>query len=602
MALPTNGKLLQFKQGTLSEYNGAVKDDATFYLVQDTSNNNYYIYIGDNPISANIAADNEVNETSANAVSGQAVSNYVKGQIGAAIEVDYAEDGTSSSNNTSDDSVAIIGHFRYYDDNTLKFKYKDGSIVKLQHAFEVGDGLSFTDADGDGVYTLNLQGTDGFISTDSDIAQAINSALQVNGNLSVGTGNTLLVDTIDVLNAEKDTNAVLVLNHNTKVAGALEIQGNTTVSNNGSLTVEGNTELAKLTATESTFANTTINGTLTNTGIFKTIQATAENYNKAQIVLEGETQLKFGSSGAYYLTSNEVKLPEIISGSISATGTISATEKISTDKDISAGSTITAGSNLLVGSSSGGHLTITTNEITVYGDANTYSELKLNSAGGKVSIGNGGLTVGGALIANDSLTVTSTLTAESGVIMNSTLSVASVLTLNNVSLSTVAEGTEDGKSGVKVTNVDNRLKIADDIVLTKKDIDESNGLIKTQLTSLQGNIETLQQTLEQADTNLGAAISGEVSRAQAAEGTNKAAIEAEVARAQAAEEAETKRAKAAEEANTALINGFLFIGTDLPADASAIKLWIDTKETANGVIKYYNATTEKWIAVNAVWG
>lgn len=600
MALPMNGKLLQFKQGTLSEYNGAIKDDATFYLVQDTSNNNYYIYIGDNPISANVVADNEVNETSANAVSGQAVSNYVKGQVGAAIEVDYAEDGISSSNNTSDDSVAIIGHFRYYDDNTLKFKYKDGSIVKLQHAFEVGDGLSFTDADGDGVYTLNLQGTDGFISVNSDVAQAINSALQVNGNLSIGTGNTLLVDTIDVLNAEENTNATLVLNHNTKVAGTLEIQGNTTISNNGSLKVEGDTELAKLTATESTFANVTISGPLINTGVFTTNQAT-EN-NKAQIVLEGETQLKFGLSGAYYLTSNGVNLPEITSESISATGTIHATEKISTDKDISAGTTIAAGSNLLVGSSSGGHLTITTNEIIAYGDADTYGELKLNSAGGAVSIGNGGLAVGGALRANDTFTVASTLTAESGVIMNSTLSVASTLTLNNVGLSTVVEGEGAEESGVKVNNVANRLKIADDIVLTNKDINESNGLIKTQLTSLQGNIDTLQQTLEQADTNLGSAISNEVTRASTAENENKAAIEAEVARAQAAEEAETNRAKAAEEANTALINGFLFIGPSLPEDISAIKLWIDTSITENGVIKYYNEASQAWIAVNAVWG
>ena len=599
MALPTNGKLLQFKQGTLSEYNGAVKDDATFYLVQDTSNNNYYIYIGDNPISANIAADNEVNETSANAVSGQAVSNYVKGQIGAAIEVDYAEDGISSSNNPSDDSAAIIGHFRYYDDNTLKFKYKDGSIVKLQHAFEVGDKLSFI-ADRDGVYTLNL--ADEFISTDSDIAQAINSALQINGNLSVGTGNALLVDTIDVLNADKDTNAVLVLNHNTQVAGALEIQGNTTISNNGSLKVEGNTELAKLTATESTFTNATINGPLINTGVFTTNQATENNANKAQIVLDGEAQLKFGLSGAYYLTSNEVKLPEITSESINATGAIHATGTISTDKDISADTTITAGNNLLVGSSSGGHLTIAANEIIAYGDVKTYGELKLNSAGGAVSIGNGGLTVGGALRANDSFTVASTLTAESGVIMNSTLSVASTLTLNNVGLSTVAEGTEDGKSGVEVTNVNNRLKIADDIVLTKKDIDESNGLIKTQLTSLQGNIDTLQQNLEQADVNLGSAISGEAARASAAEQANTAAIEAEVTRAQAAEEAEAKRAKAAEEANTALINGFLFIGPSLPNDISAIKLWIDTSVATNGVIKYYNEASENWIAVNAVWG
>ena len=597
MALPTNGKLLQFKQGTLSDYNSAVKDDATFYLVQDTSNNTYYIYVGDNPINANITADNEVNETSANAVSGQAVSSYVKGQIGAAIEVDYAEDGISSSNNPSDDNAAIIGHFRYYDDNTLKFKYKDGSIVKLQHAFEVGDKLSFI-ADRDGVYTLNL--ADEFISTDSDIAQAINSALQINGNLSVGTGNALLVDTIDVLNADKDTNAVLVLNHNTKVAGALEIQGNTTVSNNGFLKVEGDTELAKLIATESTFANVTVNGALINTGVFTINQAT-EN-DKAQIVLEGETQLKFGLSGAYYLTSNGANLPEITSKSISATGIIHATEKISTDKDISAGTTVAAGSNLLVGSSSGGHLTITTNEITAYRDVKTYGELKLNSAGGAVSIGNGGLTVGGALRANDSFTVASTLTAESGVIMNSTLSVASTLTLNNVGLSTVVEGTEDGKSGVEVTNVNNRLKIADDIVLTKKDIDESNGLIKTQLTSLQGNIDTLQQNLEQADVNLGSAISGEAARASAAEQANTAAIEAEVTRAQAAEEAEAKRAKAAEEANTALINGFLFVGPALPGDISAIKLWIDTSVTTNGVIKYYDATSGNWIAVNAVWG
>ena len=157
--------------------------------------------------------------------------------------------------------------------------------------------------------------------------------------------------------------------------------------------------------------------------------------------------------------------------------------------------------------------------------------------------------------------------------MESTLSVASVLTLNNVGLSTVVEGEGAEESGVKVTNVDNRLKIANDIVLTKKDIDESNGLIKTQLTSLQGNIETLQQTLEQADTNLGSAISGEVARA-----------------------------KNAEEANTALINGFLFIGPSLPNDISAIKLWIDTSVTTNGVIKYYDATSGNWIAVNAVWG
>ena len=152
------------------------------------------------------------------------------------------------------------------------------------------------------------------------------------------------------------------------------------------------------------------------------------------------------------------------------------------------------------------------------------------------------------------------------------------LTLNNAAITSIPEGIEsDNQSGSNVPGIDYRLKIGSNIVLTKEDLTATNGLIAEQLTTLNTNLTTEINTKSQA---LSQSIGNEVTRAKKAEATNASAI-----------------------------NNFLFIGNALPTENTEnIKLWIDTSASTNGVIKYRTikeengVQTEKWIAVNAVWG
>lgn len=179
-----------------------------------------------------------------------------------------------------------------------------------------------------------------------------------------------------------------------------------------------------------------------------------------------------------------------------------------------------------------------------------------------------------------SLKVNGSIEASSASIGNITASNISApsLTLNNAAVTSILEGTETTEqSGSSVTGVSYRLKIGDNIVLTKDDLTATNGLIAEQLTTLNTN-------LTNEITSMSQALSGQIG--------------SEVAR---AKEAETKNASA--------INNFLFIGDALPTEnAENIKLWIDTGVSTNGVIKYRTikeengVQTEEWIAVNAVWG
>ena len=476
MALPNNKKI-QFRCGSKSQYENATKAENIFYLIEDTDSGTpkYYIHIGNNPISALVAADSYVDSGSNNAVSGSAVAAYVRNQLDRAIEVDYSEE---SSSNSSDEAAALVGHFRYYSDGTLKFKYADNKIFKLQPAFNVGEGLILTDTEGLGIATLSIKG--GFIAAESNIEQLINSSIKIEGDLTIGNGKTLLVDTIKLSNANSEVGKTLEIQGNISTNGSITTGGSLTVGNGGTLNVEGRANFNDIESSASIIGqNLTINNTINNTNIFSTNQA-VEN-EPPKIILVNNAHLKFGTNELYYLSPSAVKFPEILSDAITASGPISTTESISATGSISTNSTLNAANNVFIGSASGQNLSISNNEINAY-NIGVASELKLNSNAGKVTVGNGGLSVLG------------------NVDIGSNLNVDNSLTLQDLTFTTVAEGKSAGQSGTQVNGVNHRLKADNTIFLTKQDIDADNGLIKSELNNIT-------EKYTDADTNLSDAIS-----------------------------------------------------------------------------------------------
>lgn len=581
MATLPNGGRLKLRYGTLSDYNLIAKEENTLYLVEDVANNSYYIFIGENEITAKVTIDNEVYSDSDNAVSGKAVDTFIKGQVTSAIEVDYA--GTAPPTNLAD-SLAVYGHFQFYDDGTVLFKYDKNKVpLKLQTAFDVGEGLSFVDDNGDGIYTLKLSGVDGFISVSSDIEQVINSDIKINGNLSVGTNKKLLVDTIDVLNESENNSAILTLNRKTIINGGLEVLGGINISNGGTLTVEGLTSLNSLTISgEATLNDVTLNGTLAHNGVFVAKQSNITNNEEATFALDPAAKLIFGSSG-YYLSQNAVNLPETSTLGIAAAGSITATQSITSDSSLIAKLNLYA-TGAVIGSESGNHISIDSNTIQAYAENNVASPLQININGGLVTIGTGGAAVQGLLNANAGLETTTIKVTDRGTFESDIKLKDSILAIKT------EEQSAKDLSYTAVTTINNRLYIDDNMLLTYNDLNETNGLINIKLNSLQSNLDTVSAAYQLADSNLSSAISSETSRASSKETELASAISAE-----------TSRASAAEEANTALISNFLYIGDTQPTNA-AVKLWVDTSVSTNGVIKYQDAESSAWIAVNAVWG
>lgn len=578
--LPSGGRL-KLRYGTLSDYNLITKEENTLYLVEDVANNSYYIFIGENEITAKVAIDSEVYSDSDNAVSGKAVDTFVKGQVTSAIEVDYA--GAAPPTNLAD-SLAVYGHFQFYDDGTILFKYdKNKTPLKLQSAFDVGEGLSFVDDNGDGIYTLKLSGIEGFVTVSSDIEQVINSDIKINGNLSVSTGKKLSVDTIDVLNESESSSAVLTLNRKTAINGGLEVLGGVEISSGGALTVEGLTSLNSLTVSgEVTLNDITLNGTLTHSGVFVAKQGNTLSNEEATFSLDPAAKLTFGSSG-YYLSQNAVNLPETNTLGIAASGSITATQSITSDNSLIAKLNLYA-AGAVIGSESGNHISIDSNTIQAYTENNIASPLQINANGGLVTIGTGGAAVQGLLNANAGLETTSFKATDRGTFESDIKLKDSILAIK-----TEEQSAED-LSYTAVTNINNRLYVNNNMLLTYNDLNETNGLINIKLSSLQSNLETVSAAYQLADSNLSSAISSEASRASSKETELANAISTEAS-----------RASAAEQANTTLINNFLYIGGTQPTDA-AVKLWVDTSVSTNGVIKYQDAESGAWIAVNAVWG
>lgn len=334
------GGLVNFKAGTYEKYTAlsdSLKTSNTLFLVDE--NNKLYLYAGKNLIYSKVDVIDSVTGDSKLPVTSSSVYNYITNK---AIEV---IDGTTEGITDVD---MTPGHFYYFEDGTLKFKYNfDAPLTLTTKGIKSVTALP---AAGQGeteqIYCLTTKNTsgiitdsslyfyptasssavkiatgDGFVLTSPASAQTIQKDLILeSGNLTLTAGKVLTVDTIQ--KASSNSSDKIKLNGNSSVAGNLDIIGNLTSANITATNITANTLLKTL--------NLNVDGIITNGTIFSTSKA-VDGGAAAQLKLNAATEFYFGSS--HYLKPGSINLPggtvtsglTISSGNLSvATGVISA--------------------------------------------------------------------------------------------------------------------------------------------------------------------------------------------------------------------------------------------------------------------------------------
>lgn len=360
---------IAFKSGTMAQYEAmsdSAKTKTTLFAVDE--NNKLYLYAGKNPIYSKVEVANEIAANNDLPVKSSTVYNYVS----SAFEV---IDGTTKGISDAD---MTPGHFYYYEDGTLKFKYNFSTpltiqtkditveqqyISNSQNAIS-GAGVSaalntiftsvtslpgagqgdtekiycLTTKNGNGAVTdsglyyypsasgsaVKLATGDGFLLTSPASAQTIEKDLILSsGNLTLSAGKILTVDTIQ--KASTGSSDKIKLNGNSSVAGNLDITGNLTSTNATATNITANTLLKTL--------NLEVDGTITNGTIFSTSKA-VDGGAAAQLKLNAATEFYFGSS--YYLKPGSINLPggTITSGLTISSGNLAVSTGIISAPDI----------------------------------------------------------------------------------------------------------------------------------------------------------------------------------------------------------------------------------------------------------------------------
>ena len=446
---------------------------------------------------------------------------------------------------------------------------------------------------------------DGFLLTSPTSAQVIEEDLILSsGNLTLATGKILTVDTIQ--KASTETSDKIKLNGDSLIIGSLNITDSLISMDATATNITANTLLKTL--------NLEVDGTITNGTIFSTSMA-IEGGAAAQLKLNAATEFYFGTN--YYLKPDSINLPggtitselTISSGDLTvSSGTISADDiniinafmsEIDADNmrwvtlknslafdsahnyyidnnGIARLNSITSSTMNITGKTTLDSLEVakdtslnailTVNGKTILSNeiATNYFDCTLNEEGISdkmimskplyFSSGSYIDTAGAAVLGSIS---GSSLTVSGNVALNGTTKLTTITdgyTFGTQTFTTMLEGAGDGETGTTVTGVNARLIYGGQQLLTKADITETNGLVKTVINGISSTVSTLNTTV----TNNKTATDAMIVIANA--GTNGAA-------------------PAAVTANT--------------------KIWIDTAE-GNGVIKIKNSSGI-WTPVSSVW-
>lgn len=281
--------IIRFYTGSLSDYNSlTAKGISNFYLVNDTSAQKFYAYVGENPVYSLIDSTNiDYSAFTLSELDGNSNKPIASKAVYAALN-DSKEVINAEETDITSESGMNAGYFYYYPNaKTLKFSFALGEGIELQQKIENP------------------------IITNPSSSQIINNDLTLNGNLALN-GNLTLSETEKIITntIEKASGNLITLNNNSKV--------------NGSLSVTRDISVTDISATGKIFTsnvleanNLLINSSIKNADIFTTVQASGGA--KPKITLESDTEFYFGSN--YYLKPGEIYMP---GGTISNSLTISS--------------------------------------------------------------------------------------------------------------------------------------------------------------------------------------------------------------------------------------------------------------------------------------
>ena len=570
--------IIRFYTGSLSDYNSlAAKGISNFYLVNDTSAQKFYAYVGENPVYSLIDSTNiDYSAFTLSELDGNSNKPIASKAVYAALN-DSKEVINAEKTDITSESGMNAGYFYYYPNaKTLKFSFALGEGIELQQKIENP------------------------IIANPSSSQIINNDLTLNGNLALN-GNLTLSKTEKIITntIEKASGNLITLNNNSKINGSLSVTQD--------ISVTGISATGKIFTSNILEANNLlINSSIENADIFTTVQASGGA--KPKITLESDTEFYFGSN--YYLKPGEIYMP---GGTISNSLTISSGNLTLNSGAISA-ENIDIKNGFKTEADTSNNKWVKMNADLSFDENHTYyiktqgtakfAEVEINSittntlkTTGKASLDNleiskttslvGATTLSNTITTNyfnctldgnkaaDKMTMIKPLyfgasyyINTAGIAKLASFEISNGKILDNLELtkinnayefigktiSAITEGTAENQSGSAVTGVTARLTYAGQQVLTKADLTATNGLIK----SITDGISTTVSTLNTTVTNNKTATDAMIVIANA--GTNGAA-------------------PAAVTANT--------------------KIWIDTAE-GNGVIKIKNGSGV-WTPVSSVW-
>ena len=576
--------IIRFYTGSLSDYNSlAAKGISNFYLVNDTSAQKFYAYVGENPVYSLIDSTNiDYSAFTLSELDGNSNKPIASKAVYAALN-DSKEVINAEETDITSESGMNAGYFYYYPNaKTLKFSFALGEGIELQQKIENP------------------------IIANPSSSQTINNDLTLNGNLALN-GNLTLSETEKIITntIEKASGDLITLNNNSKVNGSLSVTQD--------ISVTGISATGKIFTSNILEANNLlINSSIENANIFTTVQASGGA--KPKITLESDTEFYFGSN--YYLKPGEIYMP---GGTISNSLIISS-GNLTLNSGVISAANIDIENGFITETDTSNNKWVKMNADLSFDENHTYyiktqgtakfAEVEINditantlNTNGKASLNNlevsttttlvGATTLSNTITTNYfSCTLNSSNTADKMTMLKplyfgssyyidtagagnlASLSASSATISNDLTISgnlaltkidnaynfggqifdTVIEGVDNEQSGTAVTDVAARLVYGGQQLLTKADVLATNGLIKTVTDGISSTVSTLNTTVTD----------------------NKTAADAMIVIANADTDG---AAPAAVTTNT--------------------KIWIDTAE-GNGVIKIKNSSGV-WTPVSSVW-
>lgn len=323
-------------------------------------------------------------------------------------------------------------------------KNLDAETLKGKVSFLGDTGIKITAGDNDGIITISLDETSGFVLLDPPAeSQTIKKNLTVEGDLTVGSESSLVTDKI-----KPSTETPVTVEGNETVTGELIVQEKLTAQQD--VQVSGNLTVS----VKGTIEDLVVNKTIENTNIFKTAQASDEGEAAKLELVEG---VNFLVGNKFYIKPEAANFPATnIEGNLTGGEDISQHKLvgnsftfdkgsffITNDKEVSDLTAVTNQSPLIIGASNTTalRLEMSKNQIQTYQTDTEANTLNLNPHGGLVKIGDGGLEVGSiGVTIKGPLTVEGEATLSNNLTVSGDSTLAKALTVNGDITTTWFEG------------------------------------------------------------------------------------------------------------------------------------------------------------------